>query len=98
MASAPPSLTDFASTIFKNASVIEHFFDQNEAIPRPSFSPDGPPAFPCPQEATPVFQAREAMLDAAKKLYQLALGPVESLFELTLRVSIIVSDTNDLQS
>ena len=95
MASAP-SLTDFASTISSNASLIDDFFKSNEAIPRPSFSADGPVAFPCPPEAAHVYQAREAMLDAAKKLYQLALGPIESLFELTLRVSDFPRDKDSL--
>ena len=83
---SPPSFTGFADSISQNARILEEFFAANEAIPRPSFTPDGPIGFPCPPQATHIHEAREALLDAAKKLYYLALGPVESLFELAVRV------------
>ena len=83
----PASFTEFAATISKNAQVIDQFFEANDAIPRPSFTPDGPIGFPCPPQVTHIHEAREVMLDAARKLYYLALGPVESIFELAVRVS-----------
>lgn len=84
---SPGSFTEFAATISKNAQIIDQFFAANDAIPKPSFTPDGPIGFPCPPQVVPVHEAREAMLDAARKLYYLALGPVESIFELAVRVS-----------
>lgn len=85
---SPASFTDFAETISANARIIDEFLNSNSAIPRPSFAPDGPIGFPCPPQITHIHAAREALLDASKKLYQLALGPVESLFELAVRVCI----------
>ncbi|ERF73025.1 hypothetical protein EPUS_07119 [Endocarpon pusillum Z07020] len=82
---SPASFTDFAETISANARIIDEFLNSNSTIPRPSFAPDGPIGFPCPPQITPIHAAREALLDASKKLYQLALGPLESLFELAVR-------------
>ena len=83
-----PSLSELADVISANARVIEEFFKSNDTIPRPSFAPDGPIGFPCPPQVTHVYEARESLLNASKSLYQLALGPVESLFELAVRVGV----------
>lgn len=85
---SPPYFSEFASTISANAQIIDDFFRSNDAIPRPSFTPDGPIGFPVPPQVTQIHAARETLLDAARKLYYLALGPVESLFELAVRVSL----------
>jgi len=82
-----PSFTDFAFSISENAKIIEEFLTSNR-IPRPSFAPDGPIGFPVPPHVTHIHQARESLLDAARKLYYLALGPVDSLFELSVRVGL----------
>lgn len=85
---SPVSFADFAETISANARIIDEFLNSNSAIPHPSFAPDGPIGFPCPPQVNHIHAAREALLDASKKIYQLALGPVESLFELAVRVCI----------
>ena len=85
--SCQPSFTEFASSISENAKIIEEFLTSN-GIPRPSFTPNGPIGFPVPADVTHIHQARESLLDAARRLYYLALGPVESLLELSVRVGV----------
>lgn len=83
--STSPSLTEFASTIAANAQLIDEFMTSKN-IPKPSFALDGPPGFPVPPNVAHIHQARESLLDAARQLTSLALGPVESLFSLAERV------------
>ena len=81
------SLAGLAATISENAKTVDDFFASVPMIPRPTFTPEGPIGFPCPPQINHIHAAREQLLDAAKKIYYLALGPVETLFELATRAS-----------
>lgn len=83
------SLTEIASTISANAQLIEEFLNFN-GLPQPSFALDGPPGFPVPPSAAHIYQAHDLLLDAARKLTDLVRGPVDSLFEVAARVSIVL--------
>lgn len=83
----PPSLAGLAATITENAKTVDGFFASMPMILRPTFTPEGPIGFPCPPQVSHIHAAREELLDAAKKIYYLTLGPVETLFRFATRVS-----------
>ncbi|KAI7788544.1 O-methyltransferase [Diaporthe eres] len=71
-------LEDLANVILASAKTVKSFLSDNK-IPAPSFSVGAPSTFPeCPQD---VRDARNQLLDASKKLHQLALGPIDHLID-----------------
>ncbi|KAI9765801.1 MAG: hypothetical protein M1840_007083 [Geoglossum simile] len=85
MAAPTPSFAELASTVSENAHILENYLASADGIPRPTFAPGGPLGFPAPPNAVDVHLARETLIDSAVKILRLALGPVETLFELTSR-------------
>lgn len=89
-------IEDLANVILANAKTVKSFLSGNE-LPAPSFSVDAPFSFPdCPQD---VRKARSQLLDASKKIQQLALGPIDHLFWYSCSVcpsSTLVSYDNPL--
>lgn len=76
-------LEDLANVILASAKIVKSFLSDNN-IPAPSFSVDAPSSFPeCPQG---VRDARSQLLDASKKIHQLALGPIDHLFDYSCSV------------
>lgn len=76
-------LEDLANVILASAKTVKSFLSDNK-IPAPSFSADAPSSFPeCPQG---VREARSQLLDASKKIHQLALGPIDHLFDYSCSV------------
>lgn len=86
-------LEDLANVILASAKTIKSFLTDNN-IPAPSFSADAPSSFPeCPHG---VREARSQLLDASKKINQLALGPIDHLSDYSCTVcpaSSIISRT-----
>ncbi|KAG8168186.1 hypothetical protein KVR01_003875 [Diaporthe batatas] len=71
-------LEDLGNVILASAKTVKSFLLDNN-LPTLSFSSGAPPSFPdCPQH---VREARNQLLDASKKIHQLALGPIDHLFE-----------------
>lgn len=90
-------LEDLANVILASAKTVKSFLSENN-IPAPSFSADAPSIFPdCPQR---VQEARNQLLDASKKIHQLALGPIDHLFDYMCSVcpaSSLVKPTSIMQ-
>lgn len=81
-------LEDLANVILVNAKTVKSFLSDHN-IPPPSFSVDAPSSFPeCPQG---VREARSQLLDASKKIHQLALGPTDHLFDYSFSVRRVSS-------
>lgn len=81
-------LEDLANVILASAKAVKSFLSDNN-MPPPSFSSDAPSSFPdCPQD---VQEARSQLLDASKKIHQLALGPIDHLFEYMCSVCLAPS-------
>lgn len=80
-------LEDLANVILASAKTVKSFLSDNN-IPPPSFSVDAPSSFPdCPHD---VREARSQLLDASKKIQQLALGPIDHLFDYSCSVCATV--------
>jgi 6-hydroxytryprostatin B O-methyltransferase len=78
-------LNEIASSISTNARVLSTFFHA-EGHPIPSFERDAPPKTVPASAPGEIQVAREALLDASMKMFQLASGPSEYLPNLAVHV------------
>ncbi|CCX11100.1 O-methyltransferase-domain-containing protein [Pyronema domesticum] len=68
-----PSLTQLAADVAKHAKILQDYIDANN-LPQPAFDKDAPLDFPVPN-GIPEQDSRIALLEAAKALHDLAVGP-----------------------
>jgi hypothetical protein len=80
-----PNLVELAAVVSKNSDIINKYLTTNN-LPQPSFDFDGPARFPVPLEAIEIRDARQALVNAAKAIQDLALGPNDYLQSLTTMV------------
>ncbi|KAF3922628.1 O-demethylpuromycin-O-methyltransferase [Orbilia brochopaga] len=75
-----PKLSELAAQISANAKIVEDYIEAN-SLEYPSFATDGPSNFPVPEtaETEKIHEARQALLTASKRIYDLATGPNEYL-------------------
>ncbi|KAK4167528.1 O-methyltransferase-domain-containing protein [Cladorrhinum sp. PSN259] len=74
-------LTFLANEISKNTSIITEYLT-SKSLPATSFDPAGLAELPIPLEETIPFKARLDLASATKELYDLTLGPKQSLRDL----------------
>jgi 6-hydroxytryprostatin B O-methyltransferase len=86
-------LTELASSIATNAQVLSTFL-QSEGHPMPSFERDAAPKTIPASAPSEIQAAREALLDASMKMFQLASGPSEYLPNLAVHVRRPLSITS----
>lgn len=72
---AKPSLRSLAAQLYKEACFVEDFLDEH-GLPQPSFEPGDQPFTPPAPIEREAAASYERLLDAARQLYLLALGPV----------------------
>lgn len=82
----PPSFTGLAAMISENAAILDGYLSSSDKIPKPSLGPDSPPFFPAPPQAAEIHGAREKLLEGARLLQLLALGPVQGLFRILVQI------------
>jgi hypothetical protein len=85
MAKATPKLSELAAIISQKAAYLENYLEEHN-LPQPSFSADGPSSFPVAATAQEASAARFALIDAAKDLRDLVVGPEDTLKWLVLNV------------
>ncbi|EWC44256.1 hypothetical protein DRE_01082 [Drechslerella stenobrocha 248] len=75
-----PKLSELAAQISANAKIVEDYIE-SQGLPYPSFATDGPSNFPIPQtpETEHIHEARQALLTASKRMYDVVTGPNEYL-------------------
>ncbi|KAJ6259658.1 O-demethylpuromycin-O-methyltransferase [Drechslerella dactyloides] len=75
-----PKLSELAAQISANAKIVEDYIEA-QGLPYPSFATDGPSNFPIPEnaETAKIHEARQELLTASKRIYDLATGPNEYL-------------------
>jgi 6-hydroxytryprostatin B O-methyltransferase len=78
-------LNELASSISTNAQVLSTFL-YSEGHPIPSFERDAAPKTVPASAPGEIQAAREALLDASMKMFQLASGPSEYLPNLAVHV------------
>ncbi|KAF1959188.1 S-adenosyl-L-methionine-dependent methyltransferase [Byssothecium circinans] len=71
-------LVDLAQQILHHAQTLESQL-ADASSPLPSFEAGGPAVYPKASEHPEIFNTRSALTDASRELYQLALGPGDSL-------------------
>lgn len=75
---ANPTFSELALAVSANAKILDDHISNND-LPRPSFAADGPAYFPGMETNRSVREARRRLIEAAKDIYDLAVGPSESL-------------------
>ena len=80
MASYPPtpSLVDLAKDILRQATTLQAELDK-QSLPQPSFAPDGRRNYHDILFHPSAMAARAKLIDAAKAMHTLALGPADAL-------------------
>lgn len=71
-------LVDLAQKIHEHAIALEKQLEAASA-PHPSLEAGGPALYPTPSTQPDIFTTRSALIDASKQMYQLALGPGDTL-------------------
>jgi hypothetical protein len=85
MAEKVPSLKNLAISISENAAIVEDFLVAN-GRPHLSFSATGDQTLPVGLGYELVQDARIALVEKAKLLLDLALGPIDGIRNLSLAV------------
>jgi hypothetical protein len=80
-----PSLTELAADVAKHAKILQDYIDANN-LPQPAFDKDAPLDFPVPN-GIPEQDSRIALLEAAKALHDLAVGPTSLVMWAGMNVS-----------
>ncbi len=73
--------------IAANVTIINNYLKEND-LPIPSLERDSPPEFPVPTSERDIHLARLNLIEAAKAMYDLALGPVDMLGWSAMTVSV----------
>lgn len=95
---AAPRLSELAALISEKAAYLERYLDDNN-LPQPSFRANGPNTFPVEATAVEASAARFALIDAAKDLRDLVVGPRDTLRWLVLNVcsyTFLLLDSREL--
>jgi hypothetical protein len=73
------SLSELAQQITVTAAKLDEYINSHN-LPKPSFDKDGPVKFPVPESEVEIHKARMQLIEAAKTISELALGPYDMLF------------------
>ena len=72
------SLVEVSDRISKNTAYLQHFLT-TRGLPTPSFNVDTPTEFPNPDKERTVELVQEAVLADTRALFDLVIGPTDSL-------------------
>lgn len=72
------TFSDYAAEITKHAKILDAYIEEND-LPQPSFSQNGPLKFPVPNSALAAQASRTAIVEASKSLFSLAAGPTNAI-------------------
>ena len=87
----PLSLLGISVIITKNASIVSQYIDDN-SLPQPSTSSDGPSTVLPSDSPEDIQRARQGLIAASLEMLQLAVGPSEFLPNLATGVRSESSD------
>ncbi|OKL62670.1 hypothetical protein UA08_01176 [Talaromyces atroroseus] len=76
-------LESLKDDVVRNVSIVSDYLQKN-GLPQPSFERNAPLTFIPPRSPSHIQQARQDLMEAALKLFQLASGPIEYIPNLAL--------------